>query len=237
MQILSENAGGHVQPQGLQLALAQAGGQASSSSVAALEALGSAVSLHKGEELYAQDDKAQYSYRVMRGCLRLVKLMEDGRRQVTEFLVPGDWLGLEAAERVDCGAEAVTACVIRRYPLRGLEALMTADRPLALWRLNHLSKKLGIAQERMLTLGRRTAAERIAGFLLEMEQRMPRGRDDAVPLPMNRGDIGDHLGLTVETVSRSLTRLEQDRMIGRAGSGFMVLDRANLRAWASATRH
>jgi len=195
---------------------------------AALEAIGTAISMHKGGEICAQGEAADYAYRIVGGVARVVKLMADGRRQITEFLMPGDWFGMELASELDVTVEAVTAVQLRRYKRHAVEQIAASDLQLSKWRLYLLSEKLYRVQERLLTLGRRTAAERLAGFLLEMDERMPHDRAGVVPLPMNRGDIGDHLGLTVETVSRNFTALEQSGAITRVDTGFRIRDREAL---------
>ena len=203
----------------------------------ALEALATTVSVHKDSEIYAQGDAARHCFRIVSGCVRTVKLMEDGRRQVSEFLLPGDWFGFEALEEHDFAAEAVTGAVLRRYPRRGLDALAEQDARVGRWLLVLAATQLRSARERMVTLGRKTATERIAGFLLEMTRREPVDRQGATALPMSRTDIADHLGLTIETVCRTLTQLKRDGAIAIARTGFTLRSHGALQTLASATRH
>jgi CRP/FNR family nitrogen fixation transcriptional regulator len=203
----------------------------------ALEELGSTISVRKNAEIWAQGDSVQYSYRIVSGCIRLVKLMEDGRRQISEFLVAGDWLGFDGTALQDVAAEAVADSVLKRYPRRAVDALAARDISVAQWRFELMSQKLYLAQEHMLTLGRRTAEERIAAFLLDMAARTQRDHSGISPLPMNRTDIADYLGLRLETICRVLSRLKRAGAIRVAPSGFSIRDRDALEVCASDTLH
>jgi CRP/FNR family nitrogen fixation transcriptional regulator len=185
----------------------------------ALEELGSIISVRKNAEIWAQGDSVQYSYRIVSGCIRLVKLMEDGRRQISEFLVAGDWFGFGCSALQDVAAEAVAGSVLKRYPRRAVDALASHDISVAQWRFELMSQKFYRAQEHLLTLGRRTAEERIASFLLAMAGRTERDRSGLSPLPMNRTDIADYLGLRLETICRVLSRLKRAGAIRVAPSG------------------
>ncbi len=186
------------------------------------------VRAQRDEEIVAQGEPAGYCYTVVSGCVRTVKLMEDGRRQVGEFLFPGDLFGWEALDEHDFAAEAVTPVTLRRYSRRSLEALADRDRDFAR-RLRELTaSQLRAGRERMLLLGRKTAAERIASFLLEMAERMnPDGRA-LIELPMGRADMADYLGLTIETVCRGLTQLRRRGTIAVERARVLICDRSAL---------
>lgn len=205
--------------------------------LATLEELGATVTIRKDAEIHAQGDRALYCYRIVSGCVRSVKLMEDGRRQIDEFLLPGDWFGFEALDTHDFAAEAVTEAVLRRYPRRAVDALAAEDVGVAGWLLRLASGHLRSARDRMVALGRKTASERLAGFLLELTRRMPHDRTGAVALPMSRGDIADHLGLTIETVCRALAQMRRDGTIGLTRTRLAVPHPTALEAMSSATRH
>lgn len=178
------------------------------------------VRADRDEEIVGQGEPARHCYLVVSGCVRTVKFMEDGRRQIGEFLLPGDLFGWEALDEHDFGAEAVTAASLRRYPRQSLDALAEHDQALAR-RLRALTAgQLRAGRERMLLLGRKTAAERIASFLLEMASRMGAKSGTPIELPMSRADIADYLGLTIETVCRGLTQLRRQEII--------AIDRATL---------
>ncbi len=209
--------------------------------LAALEATGTTVSVEKEQTVYGEGDPAESCYRIVGGCVRMVKLMEDGRRQVVEFLMPGDLLGFDTLDTYDLSAEAVVPTVLRCYRRGAVEALADRD-PAVARRLRTLAAAgLRAAWERMMLLGRKTAVERIASFLLEMTARVPGGGRDRVVLPMGRADIADHLGLTMETVCRVLSCLRQDGTIGTGrsvnGSQVTIRNPVGLRTLACAARH
>ena len=134
--------------------------------------------------------------------LKLFKQLADGRRQIVGFMVPGDFLGLAFGGLHLCSAEAVTEVTLCRFPRAAFLALCDECPALEKEILQRTSTELAAAQEQMLLLGRKTALERVASFVLSMGRRQRRRTAEAVALPMNRIDIADHLGLTVETVSR-----------------------------------
>lgn len=202
-----------------------------------LEQFGTTVSVLRDHEIHTEGDPATYCYRVVSGAVRTVTLMEDGRRQVGEFLLAGDMFGLDDIGTHDLSAEAVTDTVLRRFPRRMVESLAESQ-PRLSRRLREMAlASLRIAHSRMIALGRKTAVERIASFLLEMDQRMSDRPNTFVELPMNRTDIADHLGLTVETVCRVLTHLKRDGSARVSRTGFEVCNRRALNAMASEARH
>lgn len=201
-----------------------------------LEQFGTTVTVERDRQIHGQGDDAESCYRVLRGCVRVVSLLEDGRRQVSEFLLPGDLLGFDVLDTHDFAAEAVTDVVIRRYPRRMVEAL--AEKQLGLSRrLRDLAAvNLRLAHARLLMLGRKTASERLAGFLLEMSKRL--GRDGAwMELPMSRTDMADHLGLTIETVCRLLAHLRREGTVDVGRGSIRIADRVALQQMASEARH
>ena len=160
--------------------------------------------------------------------------MEDGRRQVGEFLFAGDLFGWEALDNHDFGAEAVTPVTLRRYARRDLERLADQDRDVARKLRELSSSRLRSGREHMVLLGRKTASERIASFLLEMAARSNADARSTIELPMSRSDMGDYLGLTIETVCRRLTRLRLDGTIAINGTKIAIRNRA--RAWRGRVR-
>ncbi len=181
---------------------------------------GVTVCADRNEEIFVEGETAKYCYCVIRGCVRTVKLLEDGRRQVGEFMLPGDLFAVESLDAYDFAAEAVTDVKLRRYPRAALEAAADRDRCLARRLRERSADRLRSARDRMVMLGRRTAAERIAGFLLEMADRRNMDASGLLDLPMNRTDMADHLGLTIETVCRGLTDLRRH--------GTIAIDRARI---------
>lgn len=141
-----------------------------------VEGSGTTISLPRDRELYAQGDRAEFCYRIVSGCMRTVKLMEDGRRQVGGFLLAGDCLGFDALDTHDFAAQAVSDAVLRRYRRREVDTLMERHASLARGLRTMAARELRTAYDRILLLGRKTASERIATFLLEMASRQPAER-------------------------------------------------------------
>jgi CRP/FNR family nitrogen fixation transcriptional regulator len=202
-----------------------------------LEQFGSTISVLRDREIHGQGDQAAWCYRVISGCVRVVNLMEDGRRQISEFLMPGDTLGFDALEIYDFAAEAVSDVVLRRYPRRMVDALAERNVPLARRLRDVISTSLRTAHSRLVLLGRKTASERIASFLLEMVERLPQARANILDLPMSRTDMADHLGLTIETVCRVLGHLRRDSTIAINRSSITIRNTAALEQMASEVRH
>jgi CRP/FNR family transcriptional regulator len=180
-----------------------------------LDAIVTHIQLDAGETLFYETDEAGHLFTVATGTLRLHKMLPDGRRQITGFVLPGDFLGLSGRDGFSYSAEAVTEAGICRFPRRELEALFDEFPRLEKEILWKARDELIAAQEQMLLLGRKMPAEKIASFLLGLSRRAERWEmpSDPVLLPMSRGDIADYLGLTVETVSRTFTRLKSEGVI------------------------
>jgi CRP/FNR family transcriptional regulator, anaerobic regulatory protein len=173
-------------------------------------------SLHRkapGEVLFAEGDEADSIYEVVRGTVRLYKLLLDGRRLIIAFLSAGHLLGLALDGIWVYTAEAITDVTVCRYRRTSFERLVDEVPGLATRLLAVTSDELRAAQERMLLLGRKSAMEKVASFLVLMAGQ--HGSDDAqeVAIPMTRSDIADYLGLTIGTVSRTLTKLIRRRVI------------------------
>ena len=202
-----------------------------------LEQFGTTVSVQRDREIHGQGDQAAWCYRVIGGCVRVVNLMEDGRRQIGEFLMAGDVLGFDALESYDFAAEAVSDVVLRRYPRRMVDALAERNFGLARRLRDVVSSSLRLAHTRLVLLGRKTASERIASFLLEMAERLPHARPGVLELPMGRTDMADHLGLTIETVCRVLAHLRREGTIVIDRSSVAIRDMVALQQMASEPRH
>jgi CRP/FNR family transcriptional regulator, nitrogen fixation regulation protein len=174
-------------------------------------------------EIFAEGDRAGMFYKVVSGVVRTYKLLSAGRRQIDAFHLPGDIFGLETGAEHRFNAEAVTEAkleVHRREP----RALAGGDGALAREVVAAMMSGLERAQDHMMLLGRKSARERIATFLLTMSRRMACG-GAAMELPMSRTDMADHLGLTVESVSRAVTQLERDGLIALPPNRRMVVVR------------
>ncbi|QJE74255.1 cyclic nucleotide-binding domain-containing protein [Aerophototrophica crusticola] len=173
------------------------------------------VRFEPGHTLFGEGDKADTLYNVTAGTMKLYKLLPDGRRQITGFLLPGDFLGLSVNETYAYSAEAVTPVTLCRFPRRRMEALLDEFPKMQRRLFSMASNELAAAQDQMLLLGRKTAKEKICSFLLMLSQRAQRRghKENPVHVPMSRADIADYLGLTTETVSRTFTQLKTSRVI------------------------
>lgn len=173
------------------------------------------VHLRSGQVLVREGEPRHHSYTVKRGALRQSRLLSDGRRLVAGFLMPGDYVGFSASGNYRHAIEAVVdseLCVLGLEQLRdGVFAQPTLGHEL----LDRAIAELDSTRDKLMALARMTPLERVAGFLLDMARRRKReGADERmVILPMSRGDIADYLGLTVETVSRSFTKLRVQGLI------------------------
>ena len=185
-----------------------------------LDLIGAPMPFARNAEIYGEDEPAEYLYKVVSGAVRTYRVLHDGRRQIGAFLLPGDMFGLEAGATHAASAEAVADSVVLVIKRSAVVALAERDPDVArqMWSLT--AQELGRAQDHMLLLIR-NAQERIAAFLLEMAARAPGA--DSVDLPMSRQDIADYLGLTIETVSRTLTQLEAEAAIALPTSRRIVL--------------
>ena len=162
-------------------------------------------SYEKDEQIFGENEPADYVYQVTLGAVRSYKLLLDGRRQIGAFHLVGDIFGLENAAVHRFTAEAIVDTKVRLVKRQSLELIAGTDVLVTRDLLNTTATSLQHAEDHMLLLGRKSALERVAAFLLEMDKRLTRAGFFA--LPMNRRDIADYLGLTLETVSRALHQL------------------------------
>jgi CRP-like cAMP-binding protein len=181
--------------------------------------IGGVITVVRGRDIYAEGSPAEYLYKVVSGAVRVCKLMADGRRQIINFAVPGDMFGFNGSTLHRLSAEAVTDVTLVRFARRSLEELVRRESAVATMMQAITLRQLTAAQMQAVLLGRKTARERVASFLLDFAERTAATRQDSVlELPMSRYDVADHLGLTVETVSRTLTDMRC--------SGFITMDDA-----------
>ena len=180
--------------------------------------------------LIEEGEPAECVFTVLEGILKLYKLMPDGRRQVTGFLIPGDFVGLAFGESYIYTAEAVVEGAACRFTRNQFHRMMEEFPALEGRLLSKVSTELAAAQEQMLLLGRKTARERLATFLLGLARRMNRSAGEQVRLPMGRADIADFLGLTVETVSRTFTAMRKAGYLSTVDKhGVVITDLDRLR--------
>ena len=185
-----------------------------------IDMMGASMTFARNSEIYGENEPADYLYKVISGSVRTYKVLSDGRRQIGAFYLPGDMFGLEMGEEHSFSAEAISDAKVLVIKRSAVMALAARDNEVArqLWTLT--SRELSRVQDHMLLLVK-TAQERVVSFLLEMAGRRSAG--NAIDLPMSRQDIADYLGLTIETVSRTLTHLESTAAIELPSSRRIVL--------------
>lgn len=170
---------------------------------AVLERFGAKMSFAKGREIFGQDDDADLIHCLVTGSVRTTRLMSDGRRQIGNFYYRGDVIGLETGPVHRFAAEALADCTIRVVRRSTLGVLGDGELNMAIWEATR--RELERTQEHLLVLGRKSACERVASFLMSVANRDAAGR---VSLTMTRQDMADYLDLTIETVSRMVSQLQ-----------------------------
>lgn len=205
--------------------------------LARLDALADTVTLAPGEALVRQGDPIGDVYNVTSGSVRVCRLLDDGRRQITGFLFAGDFIGLEAGETHAASVEALEPATVCRFRKPAFRTLMAECPELETALLERAGHELAAAREQVVLLGARRAVERVASFLMTLPQADPTRPAPAgvIRLPMTRGEIADYLGLTHETVSRALTQLKRSGAIAQVSlSELRIAEPATLAAMAGA---
>ncbi|MFY0614994.1 MAG: Crp/Fnr family transcriptional regulator [Hyphomicrobiaceae bacterium] len=171
--------------------------------------------IDRKEHVFCDGDDATQLYQVEAGHVCIYRLLPDGRRHVIDFAFPGDFIGLGAAGRHTANAQATERTRLRCLPISMLRKAMCDDPRLGLAVYEATSRELASTRGLLLSISHRSAQERVAGFLLALSHRNARRGEDAdsIVLPMTRADIGDYLGLTIETVSRIFGRFRECGMI------------------------
>jgi CRP-like cAMP-binding protein len=179
---------------------------------------GSAQMVARDGAVFAEGDPARSWYRLLSGSLRVFRVLRDGRRHISEFVFPGQFFGFESGDVHSQGAEAIEPASVVAYSCERIEQRLAQDAGARQAIRTLLMDQLAAAQERIMLLGRLNATGRLAAFLLVMAQRRsklnPLGF--VAELPMSRIDIADYLGLTVETVSRTMSALKRKGIIAFA---------------------
>ena len=185
-----------------------------------IEMMGALMPFARDAEIYGESEPADYLYKVVRGAIRTYKMLNDGRRQVGSFYLPGDIFGLEVGGEHSLSAEAAVNSKVLMMRRSAIIALAERDSAVArqLWMMS--AADLERAQDHIMLLVK-TAQERVVGFLLEMAARTPGANE--IDLPMSRRKIADYLGLTIETVSRVVTQLESSGAIALDTSRHIIL--------------
>lgn len=170
--------------------------------------LGLRMSFAQNEEIYSQEEEAEFIYKVISGAVRTTRLLADGRRQIGDFYYPGEFFGLEPKEEHRFSAEALCDTVVLVIKRSTIQSSGSSELQHEIWQAT--AQELTRAQDHLLLLGRKTACEKVASFLCNLARRQSA---EIVALPMGRQDMADFLGLTIETVSRMLTQLQKGRSV------------------------
>jgi CRP/FNR family transcriptional regulator len=167
------------------------------------------------EFVFAEGDPAKHIYRIEAGAVSLFKILPDGRRQILGFAYAGDFIGLGVQGEHIMSAQAIKAARIRSLPLAALHQIATRDADLSFMLYQAVAEELAATRDLMMTTGHRSASERVAAFLMALSRRNRRMGKPAglIDLPMTRADIADFLGLTIETISRTLTKFKTRKLI------------------------
>ncbi|WP_246299882.1 Crp/Fnr family transcriptional regulator [Sinorhizobium psoraleae] len=170
-----------------------------------------------GEAIFWESDEATHVFEVADGMLRALRLLGDGRRIIVGFLGPGDLLGVSLKERYLYTVEAISPVQLRRFPRGRFEDEVARNSHLQEQLVSKLRDEMTAAQDQTVLLSRRSADEKLANFLLMMRQRGNSEHRSIIELPMTRLDIANYLGMTIETVSRTITKLANSGIIEGAG--------------------
>lgn len=195
--------------------------------LATLDALASVSQYRRGQEICGEGRSAERWYYVVEGAARRCVARRDGRRQIVDLLLPGNFFGFTLGDTYDFTIEAARrGTVVASYPRRRVEALADSDPSLARELRQLAFAAMSRLQEQLLIMGRTTAVEKVGSFILDMAARLPDSRGEKVVLPVSRYDIADYLAVSVETVSRSLTHLKHRGVIGLSGTRMVrIIDR------------
>jgi CRP/FNR family transcriptional regulator len=206
-----------------------------SDELTALERITQPVCYAAKETLFIEGDTVDAAYSVTSGALRVYRIFHDGRRQIVGFLLPGDFIGIGNGVH-DFSADSITPVTLCRFGKKEFSILVD-NMPSLLHRLyDTVEHGLADCREHLMALGQRSARERIAWFLVHLRNRWARidPAADIVPIPMSRQDIADFLGLTIETVSRTLSKLARDKAIEILPNGVRVTDAKRIEQLAAA---
>jgi CRP/FNR family nitrogen fixation transcriptional regulator len=180
----------------------------------ALASLGTISRFDRNTTIFSEGDDAGYSYKVITGAVRLSKIMSDGRRQIAEFALSGDFFGINWLKEYALTAETLNDVTVVRFGRERLVQLGDENHEARAEIFSTLRHDLWAAQNHLVILGRQSALERVASFLVQLIERNRSINKITIDLPMTRLDIADYLGLTIETVCRMLAKLKKSAIIG-----------------------
>jgi CRP-like cAMP-binding protein len=181
--------------------------------------LAAIMPFRRGQEICGQGKSADYLYLVICGAARQRVFRPDGRRQIVDLLLSGDFFGFPFDDKHDASVEVIgKETVVAAYPRRRMEAAADSESDLARQICQIAFEAISRLQSQLIIVGRVTAPEKVGSFILEMATRLPRGPSDTVALPITRYDIAEYLAMSAETVSRSLSDLSQRGLIQMSGT-------------------
>ena len=180
-----------------------------------LRRLATQVYLRPGKTIFSEGELTESIFGLSQGVVRLYKLLPDGRRQVLAFALPGDFLGMPLSERHGFSADAIVEVTLCRFSPVELKQFIRSSPNMMTLLIEFATRELDMAQDQLQLLGNGSAEEKVAIFLINWRNRLARLSvvSEALPLPMRRQDIADFLGLKLETISRTLSKLEQKNVI------------------------
>lgn len=183
---------------------------------------------HPGDLVFCEGDESLFVYEVVEGVVRTSKILCDGRRQIISFGYPGDLVGISHDCRYHNDCEAISEVVVRVHRKNACSASVTSDPEFCDRLLKHSAGEMNAMQEHFMMLGRKSALERVASFLIVLMERVGAKEENGVAfdLAMSRSDIADFLGLTIETISRTLTRLRKEGVIDLPNAHHVVVRRS-----------
>jgi len=201
------------------------GTAANASEIRELQRLANPVHFRPGKTIFSEGELAESAFGLSQGVVRLYKLLPDGRRHVLAFALPGDFLGMPLTDRHTFSADAIGEVSLCRFSRSELTKFIQSSPNVMRLMVEFASRELDMAQDQLLLLGNGSAEEKVAIFLVSWRNRLTRMavRSETVPLPMRRQDIADYLGLKLETVSRTLARLEQKNVIRLMPRGVFLI--------------
>jgi CRP/FNR family transcriptional regulator, anaerobic regulatory protein len=180
-----------------------------------LQDLATQVYFRSGRTIFSEGELAEGAFGLSQGVVRLYKLLPDGRRHIVAFALPGDFLGMPLADRHSFSADAIGEVALCRFPRDDLTKFIQSSPSMMRLMVEFATRELDMAQDQLLLLGNGSAEERVAMFLVGWRNRLARLSvfSETVPLPRRRQDIADFLGLKLETISRTLAKLEQKNVL------------------------
>ncbi len=191
-----------------------------------LEVLSRDKFLEKNEHAFFQGDKVTNYYNIRKGSLKIYKLSKDGRKQIIGFLFPGDFMGMSHEDSFSYSAESLEKTMLCKFNKVALESFFIKFPEVENKILNLVNYELSAAQDQIFLLGKCSAKERLLQFFHNIsKQREKLGWvENPIHLPMPRSDIANFLGLTIETISRSLSELKSNNIIKMVGTNDIFLN-------------